>query len=59
MSNVTTASLKQFFRIACRLSDAAVGRKMMDGQRPRMGIPAHARADHSGLLQKRLEEDLC
>ena len=33
--------------------------EMLDGQRQRVDIPAHARAAHKGLLQKRLEEDLC
>ena len=30
-----------------------------DGQHRRVDIPAHARSAHKGLLQKRLEEDLC
>ena len=33
--------------------------KMLDGQHQRVDIPAHARTAHKGLLQKRLEEDLC
>ena len=33
--------------------------EMLDGQHQRVDIPVHARAAHKGLLQKRLEEDLC
>ena len=33
--------------------------KMLDGQLERVDISAHARTAHTGLLQKRLEEDLC
>ena len=33
--------------------------EMLDGQHRRVDIPAHARTAHKGLLQKRLEEDLC
>ena len=33
--------------------------EMLDGQHQRVGIPAHARTAHKGLLLKRLEEDLC
>ena len=33
--------------------------EMLYGQGQRLDIPAHARAAHKGLLQKRLEEDLC
>ena len=32
---------------------------MMDGQHQRVDISAHARTTHKGLLQKRLEGDLC
>ena len=32
---------------------------MLDGQRQRVDIPAHAGTAHYGLLEKRLEEDLC
>ena len=31
----------------------------LDGQHQRDDIPAHARTAHKGLLQKRLEDDLC
>ena len=34
-------------------------KKMLDGQRQRMDIPAYARTARNGLLPKRLEEDLC
>ena len=33
--------------------------QMLDGQRQSVDIPAHSRTAHKGLLQKRLEEDLC
>ena len=33
--------------------------EMLDGQHQRVGIYAHARTAHDGLLHKRLEEDLC
>ena len=33
--------------------------EILDRQRQRVDIPAHARTAHNGLSQKRLEEDLC
>ena len=33
--------------------------EMVRGQRQRVDIPAHARIAHKGLLQNRLEKDLC
>ena len=33
--------------------------EMLDGHHQRVDIPAHARTTHNGLLQKRLEENLC
>ena len=33
--------------------------EMLNGQHQSVDIPAHARAAHKGLLQKRLEEGLC
>ena len=33
--------------------------EMLDGHHQTVDIPAHARAAHKGILQKRLEEDLC
>ena len=33
--------------------------EMVDGQHQRLGILAHAKTAHKGLLRKRLEEDLC
>ena len=33
--------------------------EMLDGQHQRLDILAHARTVHKGLLQKRLEDDLC
>ena len=32
---------------------------MLDGQHQRVDIPVNARTAHKGLLQKRLEEDIC
>ena len=32
---------------------------MLDEQHQRVDIPAYARTAHKGLLQKRLQEDLC
>ena len=54
-----SASPKPFFRASWRVGNAVVGRAMPDGQHKRVDILAHARATHMGLLQKRLEEDLC
>ena len=34
-------------------------KEMLDGQRKRVAIPAHARTAHNGLMQKKMEEDLC
>ena len=33
--------------------------EMLDGQHQRVDIPGHTRTGYKGLLQKRLEEDLC
>ena len=33
--------------------------EMLDGQHQKVDIPAHAKTAYKGLLQKRLEEDLC
>ena len=33
--------------------------EMLDGWHQRVDIPTRARTAHKGLLQKRLEEDLC
>ena len=33
--------------------------EILDGQQQRVGIPAHTGTVYRGLLQKRLEEDLC
>ena len=33
--------------------------EMLNRQHQRVDVPAHARTAHKGLLQKRLEEDLC
>ena len=38
---------------------SVVGRGNAEWQHPRVDIPAHARTTNEGLLQKRLEEDLC
>ena len=34
-------------------------KEILHGQHQRVAIPAHARTAHKGLLQKRLEDDLC
>ena len=58
-------TLFQSFLREAPLSSSGVGRdvhsleEMLDGQHQRVDIPAHARTAHKGLLQKRLEEDLC
>ena len=51
MSHATTASPKNILQWSAE--------EMLDGQHPRVDIPAHARTTNEGLLQKRLEEDLC
>ena len=33
--------------------------EVLDGRYQRMDIPVHARTAHNGLLQQRLEEDIC
>ena len=38
---------------------AWLAEEMLNGQKQRMDISAHSRTAHKGLLQKRLEEDLC
>ena len=40
------------------VDDAAVAEKMLDGQRQRVDIPAHARTAYHVLPLKRLKEDL-
>ena len=35
-----------------------LAKDMLDGQHQRVDVPAHAKAPHNGLLQKRLEQDL-
>ena len=60
MSHATTASPKPSFKAPWRLGGAMVGRGNTGWAiaYQRMDTPAHARTAHSGLLQKRLEEDL-
>ena len=59
MSHATTASPKPSFRAPWRVGYTVVGRENVGYATPKMDIPAHARPVHTGLLQKRLEEDLC
>ena len=59
LSHATTDSPKPPFRTPWRGGDAVVGRGNAYGQHQRVDIPARARTAHEGLLQKRLEEDLC
>ena len=40
-------------------SPSWLAEEMLDGQHQRVDISAHARTPYNGLLQKRLEEDLC
>ena len=59
MSHTMTASQKHPSghlggRVMPRLAQA-----MLVGQHQRVDIPAHARTAHKGLLQKRLEENIC
>ena len=59
MSPATTASPN---RPSGHLGGWAVpypAEKMLDGQHQRVDSPAYARTAHKGLLQERLEEDLC
>ena len=58
MSHSTTASPKPSFKAPWRVGDSVVGRGNA-GWTSRADIPAHTRTAHKGLLQKRLEEDLC
>ena len=67
MSHATTAFPRPSFRASWWDFDTLdlecgqhCGRQeMLDGQQQRVDIPVHARTVHNGLLQKRLEEDLC
>ena len=59
MSHATTASTKPSFRYLRGLETPLSAEEMLDGQHQRVDIPAHTRAAHKGLLQKRLEEDFC
>ena len=59
MSHAMTASPKPSFRAPWRVGNAVIAVEMLDEQRQRVDIPAHARTAHKGLLQKRLEEGLC
>ena len=65
MSHARTVSPKPSFRTPWRQGDALVARKMLDGQRQIVDIPAHARTAYNGLLQQQkiktssLKEDLC
>ena len=57
-----TASPKPSFRAPLRFGGWAVpwlAEKILDEEYQRVDTPAHARTAHKGLLQKRLEEDLC
>ena len=59
VSCTRTASPKPSFRGPWRQAMPWSAEEMLDGQRQEVGIPAHARTAHSGLLQNRLEVDLC
>ena len=60
--SVTTASPKHTFNGPWRADDVVMGRgdaRWTTSKRQRVDSPAHARIVHNGLLQKRLEKDLC
>ena len=57
MSHATTASPKLSFRTGWATPWSA--EEMLDGQHQTVDTLAHARTADKGLLQKRLEEDLC
>ena len=54
MSLAPTAATKPSFGVPRRSAE-----EELDGQHQKADIPAYARTAHKGLLQKRLEEDLC
>ena len=56
ISHAMTASPKPSFGGTL---DGGSAEDMLDGPHQRVDIPAYARTAHKGLLQKRLEEDLC
>ena len=59
MSHTTTTSPKPSFRASWRVDDTMVGRGNAGWTKSKSGHPCHARTADEGLLQKRLEEDLC
>ena len=59
MSHVTTASPNHPSGYLGGWARPWSAEEMLDGQHQRVDIPVHARSAHNGLLQKRLEEDLC
>ena len=59
MSHTTTASPKPSFGASWWVGDSVIGRGNTGWTHQRVDIPAHARTAHKGLLQKRLEEDIC
>ena len=58
MSHAMTAFPKPSFRIGGWATPWSA-EEMLDGQHQRVDVPAYARTAYKGLLQKRLEEDLC
>ena len=58
VSRAPAASLKPSF-MAPLEDEQRRGRQKLDGQRQRVGISAHAKTAHDGLLKERLEEDPC
>ena len=60
MSHTCHKSLsKTILKAALKVGDVLSAEEMLDGQCQRVDVPASARTAHKGLLQKRLEEDLC
>ena len=58
-SHARTASPKPSFTAPWRVGDAVVGKGNAGWKSKRLDILAHARTAYKGLLQRRLEEDLC
>ena len=52
-------SLPSFFKTTFFMLPYWMAEEMLCGQCQRVDIAAFARSAHGGLLQKRLEEDLC
>ena len=58
-SQTTTASPKTSFRAPCRVGDIVAGRRNAGWTTSKSGHPSQCQNCSQGLLQKRLEEELC